>query len=101
MVKKLLGLQFNIATSFFYLSLKNGGLGLSQLRYDIPRITLTRMLRLSNSNFWFVRHVIATAWFGKEVARLNRLCPAANDNCQVEEIQSSRNLANNGSVQLN
>src|SRR5699024_4752264 len=79
-VKRILGLPHSTPTSFFYLSLNNGGLGLMQLRYDVPRIAIKRLVRLATSNSWFVRAITKTKWFASEVKRVNQLCPTNNDN---------------------
>src|SRR5699024_3473308 len=75
-----LGLPNSTPTSFFYLSLNKGGLGLTQLRYDVPRIAVKRLVRLANSNSWFVRAITKTKWFASEIKRVNQLCPTNNDN---------------------
>ena len=79
-VKRILGLPNSTPTSFFYLSLNKGGLGLTQLRYDVPRIAVKRLVRLANSNSWFVRAITKTKWFASEIKRVNQLCPTNNDN---------------------
>src|SRR5699024_1716362 len=79
-VKGILRLPHSTPTSFFYMSLNNGGLGLMQLRYDVPRIAIKRLVRLKTSNSWFVRAVTKTKWFANEIKRVNQLCPTNNNN---------------------
>ena len=79
-VKRILGLPNSTPTSFFYLSLKNGGLALPQLRFDVPKTSVKRLVRLTTSNSWFVRLISNSKWFKSEVKRVNRLCPVDLDN---------------------
>lgn len=79
-VKRILKLPHGTPTSFFYLSNKNGGLALPQLRYDVPKTTIKRLVRTASSNSWFVREIAKSKWFNTETKRVNRLCPANYNN---------------------
>jgi len=79
-VKQILGLSDRTPTAFFHLSLKNGGLALPQLRFDVPRMTAKRFVRLPSSNSWFLQAITSTKWFRTEIRRVAQLCPVNGDN---------------------
>ena len=79
-IKRIFGLSDKTPNSFFYLSRKQGGLALTQLRFDVPRMAVRRMVRLASSNSWFVRALSDEKWFRTELRRIAQLSPVDCNN---------------------
>ena len=79
-VKEILHLSNDVSTSFFHLSIRNGGLGLTQLRYEVPRLIGHRMARFEECEWWVARCVSRTMAFKSELKRVAMLAPDKWDN---------------------
>src|SRR5699024_1360656 len=58
-----------------HLKVKNGGMGIPQLRWFIPNLAFKRMRRLTSSRCPIVRYLTNTTAFSKEMTRISILVP--------------------------
>ena len=78
--KDFLHLPDSAASSWFHLSVKNGGLGLPELRFEIPILSFKRLSRLQSSDSWVMKDVTTSSWFKNKLLRIERLLPHHSDN---------------------
>ena len=78
--KDFLHLPDSVASSWFHLSIKSGGLGLQELRYEIPIMAYKRLSRLQSSSSWVLKDIVSSAWFKAELTRIERLLPHHDNN---------------------
>ena len=57
-----------------------GGLGLPELRFEIPIMAYKRLSRLKRSDSWVLKDVTGSTWFKGELSRIERLLPHYRDN---------------------
>ena len=62
-----------------HLKVKNGGLGIPQLRWFIPNLAFKRMRRLTTSRCPYVKYLTSTPEFTKEMTRISILTPDGLD----------------------
>src|SRR5699024_7483871 len=75
-VRKVLHLPTSTPYAFFHLSTKNGGLGILQLSFEIPRLFWMRAAKLERSKSWYVKDMFDHASFAKTLRKAYNLLPA-------------------------
>lgn len=74
-VRKWTHLPLTTNSSFIHLKPGNGGMGIPDIRLQIPWTTRQRLLRLTHSPAWYTKYIATTRWFKNELNRIHRLCP--------------------------
>jgi len=74
-LRKFLHQPKSTPSSFYHLSNSNGGLGIIQLSFDVPKMIWDRGARIRNSQCWIMQEIWKTKWFKTEMDRVHRLLP--------------------------
>ena len=73
--RKWTRLPASTCSSFIHLAIRNGGLGIPNLRWTIPEMARSRMCRLQKCPIWFIQHLVKSNWYANELYRWDALCP--------------------------